>query len=275
MLRVDACGVMETDEAKAAGAHDHVVRNQAAWDILSRYYFEPGRRAWQGEIRWGIWGIPEERAHILPDFSGLDIIELGCGTAYLSSWFARRGAHATGIDSSIEQLRTARAFQKEFDVSFPLIQCDAERTPLADASFDLAISEYGASIWCDPYRWIPEAGRLLRPGGLLIFVVGGTILWLCEPEKLKDAPAGTELLRDYFGMRRFESTEDQSVEFHLGYGDWVRLLRANDFQVENLVELRPPEGSTTNFPYVTIDWARRWPSEEVWFARKATSDRCS
>ena len=49
-------------------------------------------------------------------------------------------------------------------------------------------------------------------------------------------------------MRSFESTEDQSIEFHLGYGDWIRLLKANDFQVENLLELCPPEGSTTNFP---------------------------
>jgi hypothetical protein len=28
-----------------------------------------------------------------------------------------------------------------------------------------AISEYGASIWCDPYAWIPEAARMLRPAG--------------------------------------------------------------------------------------------------------------
>ena len=82
------------------------------------------------------------------------------------------------------------------------------------------------------------------------------------------SPPGTRLRRDYFGMHRFEWPDDDSVEFHLGYGDWIRLLRANGFEVENLVELRPREGATTRYPYVTAEWARRWPSEEVWIARK-------
>jgi hypothetical protein len=48
----------------------------------------------------------------------------------------------------------------------------------------------------------------------------------------------------------------------------IRLLRASGFDVEDLVELRVPEGATTRYPYVTPDWARRWPSEEVWIARR-------
>ena len=238
---------------------------------MSRDYLEPGRLAWKGDVRWGIWGIAEEEAHILPEVSGLDVIELGCGTGYVSAWLTRRGARAVGIDNSLEQLKAARAFQKEFLVSFPLIHGNAERVPLPDGSFDLAISEYGASIWCEPYRWIPEAARLLRPGGQLIFLVNGTILMLCVSETDEDAPAGTQLLRDYFGMHRFDWSENGSVEFHLGYGEWIRLLRANDLLVENLVELRPREDATTRYPYVTVEWARRWPSEEVWMARKSQS----
>jgi hypothetical protein len=30
---------------------------------------------------------------------------------------------------------------------------DGERLPFRDGSFDYAVSEYGAAIWCDPYRW--------------------------------------------------------------------------------------------------------------------------
>jgi hypothetical protein len=69
-------------------------------------------------------------------------------------------------------------------------------------------------------------------------------------------------------MHRFAWPDDPSVEFHLGHGDWIRLLRANGFEVEDLVELRAPEGATTRYPYVIADWANRWPSEEVWKARK-------
>jgi hypothetical protein len=58
------------------------------------------------------------------------------------------------------------------------------------------------------------------------------------------------------------------VEFHLGYGDWIRLLRANAFEVLDLIELRPQPDAVTAYEWVTADWARRWPSEEIWKARK-------
>jgi len=252
------------------GIPEHARRNRLAWDRLANEYAETGRRAWQQkEPSWGIWGIPESEAHLLPkEVKGQDVIELGCGTAYVSAWLARRGARVTGIDNSSEQLRTAHALQAEHDLPFPLIHGNAEHVPLPDSSFDIAISECGASIWCDPFRWIPEASRLLRPGGRLIFLVNGTILILYVNDD-ENIPATPQLLRDYFGMNRFEWPDgDDAVEFHLGYGDWIRLLRANDFEIENLIELRPPESATTGYRYVNLDWARRWPSEEVWIVRK-------
>jgi hypothetical protein len=81
--------------------------------------------------------------------------------------------------------------------------------------------------------------------------------------------AGEQLLRSYFGMHRFEWPGDESVEFHLGHGDMIRLLRDCGFDVERLIEVRPPEGSTTRYPFVTLEWARRWPCEEIWKARKS------
>ena len=128
---------------------EHVRRNRAAWNKFSLDYAEPGRRAWREEPHWGIWHIPEKDVHLLPDVSGRDVIELGCGTAYVSAWLARRGARVTGIDISGEQLKTARSLQAEHALEFPLIHGSAEQVTLPDASFDLAISEYGASIWCD------------------------------------------------------------------------------------------------------------------------------
>jgi SAM-dependent methyltransferase len=245
-----------------------VSANRAAWTRWAADYVEPGRRSWADpEPSWGIWGVPEAELRILPDVAGRDTIELGCGTAYVSAWLARRGARPVGIDITPAQLATARTLQAENGISFPLIEASAEAVPLPDASFDLAISEYGASIWCDPSRWIPEAARLLRPGGLLVFLVNATILMLCAPDE--EVPAGDRLVRDYFGMHRFAwPGEDEGVEFHLGYGDWIRLLRANHLEVENLVEIQAPEGATTRYIFVTQEWARRWPSEEVWIARK-------
>ena len=69
-------------------------------------------------------------------------------------------------------------------------------------------------------------------------------------------------------MHRFETTFDDSVEFHLGHGDWIRLLRANGFEIEDLVELRPGAGARSDCDFVTLEGARRWPSEEAWKVRK-------
>jgi hypothetical protein len=62
---------------------------------------------------------------------------------------------------------------------------------------DLVISEYGASVWCDPYRWIPEAARLLRPGGRPVFMAQSTLARMCVPER---GPATDRLVRDLFGL---------------------------------------------------------------------------
>ena len=147
------------------GTDDHVQRNRAVWDGWAADFADAGLRNWAAdEPTWGIWGIPEAQAGVLPaGLDGLDSIELGCGTG------------------------------------------------------------------------MPATDRLLRP---------------------------------YFGMHRFGWPDDQSVEFHLGHGDMIRLLRRCGLEVEDLLELRPEPGSIASHPLATLEWARQWPSEEVWKARK-------
>jgi SAM-dependent methyltransferase len=249
---------------------EHVRRNREEWDSWADDFVANGERSWAlapGDEKWGIWDLPERELRLLPDdLDGKDTLELGCGTGYVSAWLARRGARAVGIDNSERQLATARRLQAEHALEFPLIHGNAEVVPFEDASFDLVISEYGASIWADPYRWVPEAARVLRPGGRLIFLVNGLFLMLAMPDE--DRVATNELLRPQRGLHRLEWAEDTSVNFHLSHGDWIDLLRANGLEVERLAELYPPEGATTDFPYVTPEWARQWPSEEVWVAAR-------
>jgi len=246
---------------------EYAVRNRASWTKSNEQYtHEHGVRAWaQDEITWGLWGITESELKVLPDVAGKDVIELGCGTAYISAWLARRGARPVGVDITPAQLETARQLQRETGLEFPLLEANAEDVLLPDASFDLAISEYGASIWCDPYKWIPEAARLLRPGGELIFLRNSTISMLCAA---LDGWHET-LQRPQRGLCRLDWEDEDTTEFQLGHGDLFRLLRESGFDVLDLVELyAPDDAKDATFYHSNAEWAKKWPWEEIWKARK-------
>src|SRR6266436_5761583 len=162
---------------------EHVRRNRAHWDQLPPQFVSAGEHGWAiNEPNWGIWSVPESEVHMFPeDLIGKDVIELGCGTAYVSCWLARKGARVVAIDNSSAQLATARRLQREHGLDFPLIHGNAESVAYPDASFDFAISEYGACLWADPQLWVPEAARLLRPGGQLVFLTNSYLMALCTP----------------------------------------------------------------------------------------------
>ena len=139
-----------------------------------------GRSGSSEEITWGIWETPESELGVLGDVAGLDVVELGCGTAYFSAWLARRGARPVGVDITPAQLDSARAHDGRVRAwssrsSRPTARRPGCRTRAATSSS----REYGASIWVDPERWLPEAARLLRPGGRLVFMCVSTLLFLC------------------------------------------------------------------------------------------------
>ena len=255
----------------ASSEPDSVAVNRELWTRSNAEYTD--RQAigkWtQAEIDWGTWGIPETQVGALPDVSGLDVVELGCGTAYVSAWLAKRGARPVGVDPTPAQLETARRCMAETGIEFPLIEAPGESVPLPDASADLVVSEYGASIWADPYQWIPEAARLLRPGGCLVFLRGSTLSVLCSPEA---GPVDSQLHQDYDQIGRMDWRHDNGgIEYHPPPGELMRILRANGFAVEGLIELRAPTGAEQHeyYDHMTVEWARRWPDEEIWKARKA------
>ena len=247
---------------------DYVQQNVAYWTARNAEYTNASaERAWAAEeITWGVWQTPESQLNILGDVDGLDIVELGCGTAYFSAWLAKRGARVVGVDPTPAQLETARRLQGETGLEFPLIEAAAENVPLPDASFDVVHSEYGASIWADTYKWIPEAARLVRPDGRLVFLRNTTLQLLCmELDGVVE-----RLVRAQRGLHRLEWEDTGEVEFHLPHGELIDLLRDNGFVVERLVELYPGPDAQTHeyYSYVTAEWARKWPSEELWVARK-------
>jgi SAM-dependent methyltransferase len=250
-------------------AHDHDANRELWTQVSAEYTDEHAFRARAAdEISWGIFNIPEDQLGVLGEVDGLDVVELGCGTAYFSAWLARRGARPTGVDLTPAQLAIARRCQEHFGLTFPLLKADAGHVPLPGRRFDLAISECGASLWCDPACWVPEVARLLRPGGRLVFHTISVLAAMCQPGPA--GYAGHELLRPQREVSRLQSP-GHGVQFHPSHSDWIQILRAAGFTIDALHELYAPPGAPDH-PYyklATAQWAQQWPVEEIWVAHLA------
>jgi SAM-dependent methyltransferase len=247
---------------------EHARRNRAFWDGYSdEYQSENSGFITHDEVRWGMWQLPDRELGVLGDVAGADVLELGCGAAQFGLALVRLGARVVGLDASERQLGHARENVRASGLDLELVHGSAEALPFEDARFDLVVADHGANRFADPYLWVPECARVLRPVGLLAFSGGTPFEAICvDPETDTWVP---RLVRDYFGLHRTE-WPDGSVEFELGYGDWIRLFRRSGFEVEALVEVQPPERAVSTYrsPEET-EWARRWPMEQIWKVRRA------
>jgi SAM-dependent methyltransferase len=232
-------------------------QNRAFWDRHSDSYQDTHREhIGRPDPRWGMWQLPESELRVLGDVAGQDILELGCGAAQWSILLAGLGARPVGVDNSERQLEHA----------FPLVHARAEAVPLPDASFDVVFADHGANRFADPYAWVPEASRLLRSRGLLAFSGSTPLEVMCWNEQADRMEP--ELRLDYFGMHRIEEP-DGPVQFELPYGEWIRLFRANCFEIEDLREIQPPPGAESTYRTAEeTEWARQWPMEQIWIVRK-------
>lgn len=249
---------------------DRLERNREVWaQVNAQHTDADAARRWAtGTIVWGLFEVPElghDGLDVLGDVRGLDVLELGCGTAFFSAALAGAGARPVGVDLSAAQLATARRCQAEFGIAFPLIEANAENVPLPNASFDLVVSEHGAGVWCEPDAWVGEAARLLRPGGRLVFLVNSVLSALCVPAE--GGVASDRLLR---GQRDLMPVEwpGGGVEYHPSHGEWIAVLRRHGFVVDQLIELYPPAQAARPefYEIVSPEWSDRWPAEELWVA---------
>jgi SAM-dependent methyltransferase len=244
------------------------LRNRAAWNRISDEY-QSRHREFIGrpEARWGMWQLPESELQVLGDVTGKDVLELGCGAAQWSIVLSKAGARVVGLDNSTRQLEHARGLMAAAGVDFPLVHASAEEVPLPDASFDVVFCDHGGMTFGDPYRTVPEAARLLRPGGLFAFSHVAPLAMVCwNPET--DATE-RQLHMPYFGMYRWVEEPDEPIDFNLTHGEWIRLFREHGLEVVALIEIQPPAGAESTYrSEEETEWARSWPMEEIWRLRK-------
>ena len=106
---------------------------------------------------------------------------------------------------------------------------------------------------------------------LTVVLIGG-----CSPQEPPPTPTPTPTVaRPRFEITTYMYALQTKSKIRIGVLDGAPALSAREpsgrrsgFEVEDLVEIRPPPAAHTRYPYVTLEWARQWPCEEAWKARK-------
>jgi phosphatidylethanolamine/phosphatidyl-N-methylethanolamine N-methyltransferase len=149
--RPDPAAALDADAVRAAyrrwaAVYDTVFGGVSAW----------GRRRAVAEVN----RLPGSR-----------VLEVGVGTGLALPHY-RAEKRITGIDLSAEMLARARTRvdREELDNVSALHEMDAEATSFPDASFDIAVGMFVASVVPNPKRLLAELRRVVRPGGHILFV---------------------------------------------------------------------------------------------------------
>jgi len=144
-----------------------------------------------------MYDMLEKRAiqELLPDpGDGHALLEVGCGTAHWSAFFAERGFRVTGLDVSARMVQIARE-KRIPDARF--YQGDAAAIPFPDHAFDVVAGITLLEFVHDPRRVLAEMARCARSGGCIL--VGVLNRWSYQGISRK--VRGTPL----FGSARFFS----------------------------------------------------------------------
>ena len=246
--------------------------NRRWWDgDADAYHAEHGAFLGVADFVWCPENLREEDARLLGDVRGRRIVEVGCGSAMCSRWLAAQGARPVAVDLSGGMLRHARAGELQTGIAVPLVQGDAQRLPLRDASFDLAFTAFGAiDFVADSAAIMREVARILRPGGRWIFASTHPIRW-CFPDD--GGPVGLTATMPYWDRTPYvEFAADGSpryVQHHRTLGDRVREIAAAGLRLLDLVEPEWPAGHAEPWGQWSPLRGAILPGTAIWICERA------
>lgn len=128
----------------------------------------------------------------------LDCVDVGCGTGFLALHLAALGHRVTGVDASPAMLALATSKSSDQDRTVTLLEGDADRLPVTDASADAVVERHVLWTMADPAVSLAEWARVLRPGGTLLLVEGD---WRDRMTEQQLGDADPEFLRDYAAVK--------------------------------------------------------------------------
>ncbi|WP_338747763.1 class I SAM-dependent methyltransferase [Janibacter alittae] len=225
-------GGMSRVARRDSGHRETVAANRSWWDReATGYLHEHGDFLGDAELVWGPEGWTESQLRVLgppEDLRGADVLEFGGGAAQGGRWCAAQGARVVSSDLSGGMLRTARQVDARSPGPAPeLLQADATRLGLADASFDIVFSAYGATPFvADSAGLMAELARVLRPGGTLAFSTSHPIRWAFPDVP---GPTGLTATASYFD-------ETPYVEDDGGRASYVEHHRTMGHRIAEIID---------------------------------------
>jgi SAM-dependent methyltransferase len=201
----------------------------------------------------GLAGAPEWPAlrALLPELTGLRIVDLGCGFGWFCRWAREQGAaHVLGLDLSRKMLERARA--ETGDPAVVYEPANLERLELPDAAFDLAYSSLALHYLPDLAPLFAAVHRGLAPGGRFVFSIEHPIYmasrhpaWMTDADGLRTWPVDSYQIE---GERRTNWFADGVVKYHRTIGTTVNLLIGNGFVLRRLEEWGPTDADLAAMP---------------------------
>jgi SAM-dependent methyltransferase len=204
----------------------------------------------------GLDGAPEWPAlrALLPDMSGLRVLDLGCGYGWFCRWARQSGArHVLGIDVSERMLQRARDFDSDEQVVYR--RADLEDVELPEAAFDLVYSSLAFHYVTKLPELVSRIHTALVPGGRLVFSVEHPIVTASRSaDWLRNAQDGPAWPVDHYfdeGPRATNWLVECVVKQHRMLGTYFSMLRRTGFMVSHLEDWGPSEEQVAARP----DWA--------------------
>jgi SAM-dependent methyltransferase len=181
-------------------------------------------------------------------------LDLGCGGGHAAFLLAPLVQKVVAYDLSEAMVATVRDEAARRGLgNLDARQGSAERLPCPDAAFDIVVSRYSAHHWHDIVAGLREARRVLKPGGLAVFmdvVTPGLALldtWLQSLELLRDPSHvrnySVEEWQAMLGNVGFRPGEISRFKLRLEFSSWITRINTPDIHVRAIRSLQARAGT--------------------------------
>ncbi|MGH7366210.1 MAG: class I SAM-dependent methyltransferase [Candidatus Rokuibacteriota bacterium] len=225
----------------SSGPHDHAHRQDIASEqaFFDRYFEDKheqvAARGYPLEARWlqraraprprplDYW---EYAFHLLGPLPGRRVLDIGCGSGWVTAYLAAAGAEVMAFDVSFEGCRLAAATLRANAHRSWTAVMDAHAIAVRPNSFDLAFAS-GVLHHMDLATVAREVHNLLKPGGRLVFyepLAYGPIMWALRQGYLRVK-----------GLREYETTEHEEGLALTQLEPFHRLFRTGEVRPFNFV----------------------------------------